>query len=162
MSRLRRTFSCRLSKRLPSSRRKAHNYFDAFGWLATKEMLMRSNKILDATAFAILLTVGMASQCLFPPSQLRRVRKQMERRTWRLDLNTARPTCAVEPKDFDQFVAVFRATGGSASKPAILTVTPTPSSTCGRRCVPRSETFQFSVSRPWSRIRSARKGPAIW
>jgi hypothetical protein len=106
-------------------------------------MLMRSNKILDATAFAILLTVGMASQCLFPIAAAQSAQADG---TADVAVGPEYGTTHVyvEPKDFDQFVAALLATfGGSASKPAIMTVTPTPSSTLWQAV--RTPVGNFSV-----------------
>jgi hypothetical protein len=90
---------------------------------------MRLNKILDATAFAILLTVGFASQCLLP---IVAAQSAPADATTNVAVGPQYGTTHVyvEPKDFDQFVASLLATfGGSSSKPAVMTVTPTPSST---------------------------------
>src|SRR6202522_2363211 len=106
-------------------------------------MLMRSNKILDATAFAILLTVGMASQCLFPIAVAQSAQADG---TADVAVGPEYGTTHVyvEPKDFDQFVAALLATfGGSSSKPAIMTVTPTPSSTMWQAV--RTPVGNFSV-----------------
>jgi hypothetical protein len=90
---------------------------------------MRLNKILGATAFAILLTAGIASQCLLPIAFAQGAQAAA---TANVAVGPEYGTTHVyvEPKDFDQFVAALLATfGGSSSKPAIMTVTPTPSST---------------------------------
>src|ERR1700685_1098502 len=92
-------------------------------------MLVRLSKFLDATAFAILLTVGIASQCALP---IAAAQSAQTAGTANVAVGPEYGTTHVyvEPKDFNKFVPVLLATfGGSASKPAIMTVTPTPSST---------------------------------
>ena len=104
---------------------------------------MRSNKILDATAFAILLTVGMASQCLFPIAAAQSAQADG---TADVAVGPEYGTTHVyvEPKDFDQFAAALLTTfGGSSSKPAVMTVTPTPSSTLWQAV--RTPVGNFSV-----------------
>ena len=69
----------------------------------------------------------------------------------------------VEPKDFDRFVAALLATfGGRSSKPAVITVTPTPSRTMWQAVSTPSACFRSSDSRRRFRIRSAPSGQAIW
>ena len=90
---------------------------------------MRLNKFLDPTAFAILLAAGIASQCLLP---ITAAQSAQAAGTANMAVGPEYGTTHVyvEPKDFDQFVAALLATfGGSSSKPAVMTVTPTPSST---------------------------------
>ncbi len=90
---------------------------------------MRLNKLVAATAVAILLTVGVASQFLLPVALAQSAQA------------AGTPTVAVAPQydtthvyvapeDFDRFVASLIATfGGTTSKQGVFTVTPTPSST---------------------------------
>jgi hypothetical protein len=104
---------------------------------------MRSSKILDATAVAILLTAGIASQFLLPTSAA-----QSAQATATADVAVGpqygTTHVYVEPKDFDQFVAALLATfGGSSSKPAVMTVTPTSSSTMWQAV--RTPVGNFSV-----------------
>jgi predicted enzyme related to lactoylglutathione lyase len=90
---------------------------------------MRLNKLVAATAVAILLTVGVASQSLLPVALAQSAQL------------AGTPTVAVAPQydtthvyvapeDFDRFVASLIATfGGTTSKQGVFTVTPTPSET---------------------------------
>jgi hypothetical protein len=90
---------------------------------------MRLKKILGATAFVILLTIGVTSQCLLPVAA---AQSAQAAGTANVAVGPEYGTTHVyvDPKDFDQFVAALLATfGGSSSKPAVMTVTPTPSST---------------------------------
>jgi hypothetical protein len=90
---------------------------------------MRLNKFPDATAFAILLTFGIASQCLLP---ITAAQSAQAAATADVAVGPEYGTTHVyvELKDFNQFVAALLATfGGSSSKSAVMTVTPTPSST---------------------------------
>jgi hypothetical protein len=104
---------------------------------------MRLNKFPDATALAILLTVGIASQCLLP---ITAAQGAQAAGTANVAVGPEYGTTHVyvEPKDFNQFVAALLATfGGSSSKPAVMTVTPTPSSTMWQAV--RTPVGNFSV-----------------
>jgi hypothetical protein len=90
---------------------------------------MRVNKILAATAVAILLTVGVASQSLLPIAIA-----QSAQATGAANVAVGpqydTTHVYVAPEDFDRFVASLIATfGGTTSKQGVFTVTPMPSST---------------------------------
>ena len=90
---------------------------------------MRLNKILAATAVAILLTVGVASQSLLPVSF---AQSAQAAGTANVAVGPQYDTTHVyvAPEDFDRFVASLITTfGGTTSKQGVFTVTPTPSST---------------------------------
>jgi hypothetical protein len=97
--------------------------------LATKEILVRLNKILAATVVAVLLTGGVASQSLLP---IALAQSAQTAGTANLAVGPQYDTTHVyvAPEDFDRLVASLLATfGGTASKKAATTVTPTPSQT---------------------------------
>jgi hypothetical protein len=97
--------------------------------LATKEILVRLNKILAATVVAVLLTGGVASQSLLP---IALAQSAQTAGTANLAVGPQYDTTHVyvTPEDFDRFVASLVATfGGTTTKRGVATVTPTPSST---------------------------------
>jgi predicted enzyme related to lactoylglutathione lyase len=97
--------------------------------LATKEILMRLNRILAATAVAILLTAGVARQSLLP---IALAQSAQTAGTANVAVGPQYDTTHVyvTPQDFDGFVASLIATfGGTTTKQGVFTVTPTPSST---------------------------------
>jgi hypothetical protein len=90
---------------------------------------MRLNRIRSATAVAILVTVGVASQSLLPIGV---AQSPQATRTANVAVGPQYDTTHVyvSPEDFDRFVASLLATfGGATSKQVVATVTPTPSST---------------------------------
>jgi hypothetical protein len=97
--------------------------------LATKEILVRLNRILAATVVAILLTGAVASQSLIP---IALAQSAPTAGTANLAVGPQFDTTHVyvAPEDFDRFVASLLATfGGTTTKQGVFTVTPTPSST---------------------------------
>jgi hypothetical protein len=108
---------------------KRNNHFDSYGPLAVKEMLMRLNRIRVATAVAILLTFGFASQSLLLIT-LPQSAKAAGTANVAVGPQYDTTHVYVAPEDFDRFVASIIATfGGTTSKQGVFTVTPTPSST---------------------------------
>jgi hypothetical protein len=106
-------------------------------------MLMRLNKTFAAAAFTTLLTVGIASQFLLP---IAGAQSSPATGTANVAVGPEYDTTHVyvEPRDFDQFAAALLATfGGCSSKPAVMTVTPTPSSTMWQAV--RTPVGNFSV-----------------
>jgi len=91
---------------------------------------MRLNKILAATAVAIFLTVGVASQSLLP---IALAQSAPAAGTANVAVGPQYDTThvLVAPEDFDRFVASLLATfgGTTSSKSGGASVTPTPSST---------------------------------
>jgi len=90
---------------------------------------MRLNRIRAATAVAILLAFGVASQSLLP---ITLAQSAQVTGTANLAVGPQYDTTHVyvPPQDFDRFVASLIATfGGTTSKQGTFTVTPTPSST---------------------------------
>jgi predicted enzyme related to lactoylglutathione lyase len=90
---------------------------------------MRLNRILAATAVAILLTVGVASQSLLP---IALAQSAQAAGTANVAVGPQYDTTHVyvAPQDFEGFVASLIATfGGTTTKQGVFTVTPTPSST---------------------------------
>jgi hypothetical protein len=90
---------------------------------------MRLDRIRAATAVAIFLTVGVASQSLLPITF-----GQSAQATGTTNVAVApqydTTHVYVAPQDFDRFVASLIATfGGTTTKQGVFTVTPTPSST---------------------------------
>jgi hypothetical protein len=90
---------------------------------------MRLHRIRAATAVAIFLTVGVASQSLLPIAFA-----QSAQATGTTNVAVApqydTTHVYVAPQDFDRFVASLIATfGGTTTKQGVFTVTPTPSST---------------------------------
>jgi hypothetical protein len=97
--------------------------------LATKEILVRLNKILAATVVAVLLTGGVASQSPLP---IALAQSAQTAGTANLAVGPQYDTTHVyvAPEDFDRLVTSLLATfGGTASKKATTIVTPTPSQT---------------------------------
>lgn len=91
---------------------------------------MRLNKILAATAVAILLTVGVASQSLLPIA-IAQSAQAAGAANVAVGPQYDTTHILVRPEDFDRFVASFLATfgGTTSSKSSGAAVTPTPSST---------------------------------
>jgi predicted enzyme related to lactoylglutathione lyase len=90
---------------------------------------MRLNRILAATAVAIVLTLGVTSQSLLP---IALAQSAQTTGTVSVAVGPQYDTTHVyvAPQDFDGFVASLIATfGGTATKQGVFTVTPTPSST---------------------------------
>jgi hypothetical protein len=90
---------------------------------------MRLHRIRAATAVAIFLTVGVASQSLLPIAFAQRAQATG---TTNVAVAPQYDTTHVyvAPQDFDRFVASLIATfGGTTTKQGVFTVTPTPSST---------------------------------
>src|SRR5205814_3439467 len=90
---------------------------------------MRLNTILFATAVAILLAMGVASESRHFSTFAQNVRSA---RTAGVAVGPQYDTTHVyvAPQDFDRFVASLIATfGGTTTKQGVFTVTPTPSST---------------------------------
>jgi hypothetical protein len=86
--------------------------------LATKEILVRLNKILAATVVAVLLTGGVASQSLLP---IALAQSAQTAGTANLSVGPQYDTTHVyvAPEDFDRFVASLLATfGGTTTKRA--------------------------------------------
>jgi hypothetical protein len=97
--------------------------------LATKEILVRLNRILAATVVAILLIGAVASQSPLP---IALAQSAQTAGTANLAVGPQYDTTHVyvAPEDFDRFVASLLATfGGTTTKRGVATVTPTPSST---------------------------------
>jgi hypothetical protein len=97
--------------------------------LATKEILVRLNKILAATVVAVLLTGGVASQSLLP---IALAQNAQTAGTANVAVGPQYDTAHVyvAPEDFDRFVASLIATfGGTTTKQGVFAVTPTPSKT---------------------------------
>jgi hypothetical protein len=95
-----------------------------------KEIPMRTIRFLAMTAIAVLLSVGNAH--LSVPLGTAPPVAQAAAATPNVAVAPQYDTAHVyvAPQDVDRFVASFLATfGGAASKPAVLTPTPTPSST---------------------------------
>jgi predicted enzyme related to lactoylglutathione lyase len=92
-------------------------------------MLMRLNKILAATAFAVLLAVGVVNRFVVTSALAQNAQIAG---TANVAVGPQYDTTHVyvAPEDFDRFVASLVATfGGTTSKQGVFTVTPTPSST---------------------------------
>ncbi|PYU78076.1 MAG: glyoxalase [Acidobacteria bacterium] len=91
---------------------------------------MRLNKILAATAIAILLTFGVASQSLLPVA-IAQSAQAAGAANVAVGPQYDTTHVLVRPEDFDRFVASFLATfgGTTSSKSSGAAVTPTPSST---------------------------------
>jgi predicted enzyme related to lactoylglutathione lyase len=90
---------------------------------------MRLNRILAATAVAIVLTLGVTSQSLLP---IALAQSAQTTGTVSVAVGPQYDTTHVyvAPQDFDGFVASLMATfGGTTTKQGVFTVTPTPSST---------------------------------
>src|SRR5579864_1627815 len=92
-------------------------------------MVMRLNKILAATAVAVLLTGVVANQSLLP---IALAQSAQTAGTANVAVGPQYDTTHVyvAPEDFDRFVASLLATfGGTTTKQGVFTVTPTQSST---------------------------------
>jgi predicted enzyme related to lactoylglutathione lyase len=90
---------------------------------------MRLHKILAGTSFAILLTIGFASES---PHSNTFAQSAQTTGTVSVAVGPQYDTTHVyvAPQDFDRFIASLTATfGGTTTKQGVFTVTPTPSST---------------------------------
>jgi hypothetical protein len=91
---------------------------------------MRTTRLFSLIAVAVLIGLGI-TELLQSPGNTSIV-AHAEEATPNLSVGPQYGTAHVyiAPKDFDRFVSALLATfGGSSSKPAVITVTPTPSST---------------------------------
>jgi hypothetical protein len=89
---------------------------------------MRLNKILGARAIALLLTLGFASEATYVRTSAQSAHVA-ETVNVAVDPQYDTTHVYVAPQDFDRFVASVIATfGGTTAQAAVVTITPTPSS----------------------------------
>jgi hypothetical protein len=89
---------------------------------------MRLNRILGASAIALLLTLGVGGESPYFRASAQRADTTKSRLAAGPQYDTTH--VYVAPQDFDRFVASVIATfGGTTAQEAVVTVTPTPSST---------------------------------